>query len=161
MRNLFVLLIGLSFISLTLSENDNRRSEDLVYVDFLTTNYLRTELDIWKDIASNANLKDVIRKIHSEHLALFSNQFLTTKQIHDQLLLNEKNFFDVTIDDVNLNIRLVKENYLHDSADPESLKKEILEMAMNNSNTTLLDIIYDSVVKEDLFVYIKTVISNK
>lgn len=158
MRKLFVLFIGLSsFFSLTLSENDQQKS-DLVYVDLLTNQYLLTEQGIWNDIASNANLKDVIQKIHSEHLNLFSNSFLTSEQSYDRLSLNGKDFFGENIADVNLKIRVVKDNYLHESTDPDSLKKEILEMAMLNSNTTLIDSIYESVIREDFFGYIKMVI---
>lgn len=157
MKKLFVLLIGLSFFSRTLSENGNQKS-DLVYVDLLTNNYLLTAMDIWNDIASNTNLKDVIQKIHSEHLKLFSNSFLTSEPSYDPLLLNGKNFFDENIADVNLKIRAAKEHYLHASPDPESLKKEILDMAMQSRNTSLIDSIYDTLIREDIFGYIKMVI---
>lgn len=157
MANLVVLLIGLSLLGLTLSEHDHQRSED-VYVNYLRNDYLLTERDIWNDIASNKNLKGVIQKIHSEHSKLFSNSFLTGESLSDKRLLNGKNTIDEYMSDVKLKMRVVKENYLHDSTDPESLKKEILEMAMQNSNTTLVDRIYDSVVREDFFGFVKTVI---
>lgn len=159
MWKFFVLLVGLSVFHLTLSENSYKKS-DLVYVDLLTENYMATAKDIWNDIESNANLKDVIQKIHSEHLSLFyhvSNSFLTSEYILDRLFLNEKNLFYDKISEVNLRIDVVKENYLHDSADPESLKREIIEMAMHNSNTTLIDSIYDAVIGDDFFGYFKMV----
>lgn len=157
MGKIFVLLVGLSFVSLTLSEMDNQIS-DSVYVDFLTNNYLLTQKDIWNDIASNANLKDVTQKIHSVHLNLFSNSFLSSQQSYDPLLINGKNFFDANVAELNLKIRVAKEKYLRDSTDPAALKKEILDMATNNSNTTLINSIYDSVIREDFFGYIKMVI---
>lgn len=156
MKKLFVLLIGLSFFSQTLSENENRKS-DLVYVDFLTNHYSLTVMDIWTDIASNTNLKDVIQKIHSEHLKLFSNSFLTSEPSHDPLLLNGMNFIDEHVADVNLKVKVAKEHYLHDSADPESLKKEILDMAMHSRNTSSIDSIYEIIIREDVFGYIKMV----
>lgn len=157
MRKLFVLFIGLYFFSQTLSEIANQKS-DSIYVDFLTDNYLLTEIDIWNDISSKANLKDVIQKIHSEHLNLFWNPLFTSEQSDNRLSFNGKNFFDESVADVKSKIKVVRDNYLHDSTDPESLKKQILDMAMINSNTTLIDSIYDSVVKEDFFGYIKMVI---
>lgn len=153
-------LLGLCFVSLTLSEMDNQKSNS-VYVDFLTNNYLLTEMDIWNDIASNANLRDVTQKIHSVHLNLFSNSFVSSQQSYDPLLLNGKNFFDANVAEVNLKVKVVKENYLRDSTDPASLKKEILGMATTNSNTTLINSIYDSVIREDFFGYIKTVMNNR
>ncbi len=157
MRKFYVLTIGLFYLSKTLSENYRPRS-DSVYVDYLTNDYLLTERDIWNDIATNTNLKDLLKKISSEHLNLFSNSFITSEPFNDQLLLNGKKFVDEQMVEVNLNMRVVKENYLNGYTNPESSKKQILEMAMQNSNTTLFDRLYDSVMREDVFAYIKSVI---
>lgn len=155
-----VLVVCLSFFGLTFCEHDHQRSEE-VYVDYLRNDYLLTERDIWNDIATNnKDLTEVIQKIHSEHSKLFSNSFLTGESLSDKRLLNGKNIIDNYVADVNSKMKAVKENYLHDSTDPDSLKNEILQMAMQNSNTTLIDRLYDTVVREDFFGYVKTVINS-
>ncbi|KAG4078104.1 hypothetical protein HA402_002155 [Bradysia odoriphaga] len=156
MANLVVLLIGLSLLGHTLSEHDHQRSEE-VYVDYLRNDYLLTERDIWNDIASNKNLKEVIQKIHSEHSKLFFNSFVTSESLSDKRLLNGKNIIEEYVADVQLKMKRVKWNYLHNSTDPDYLKEDILAMAMQNSNATLVDRIYDSVVREDFFGYVKTI----
>ncbi|KAJ6649489.1 hypothetical protein Bhyg_04725 [Pseudolycoriella hygida] len=152
MRELFVMLFGLSVVSLTQCENVNPKS-DSIYIDYLTNKYLLTETEIWNDIASNVNIKDVIQKIHREHLELFNNLFLIEERSQERLLLIGKNLHDY-MTTVNTKITLVKDNYLHDSGDPESLKKEIIDMATTNRNTALLESHFE-LAKDDYFGYVK------
>lgn len=160
LKTLFAFSIGLSILMrLTSCENDHQNS-DSVYVDYLTDNYLLIEMDVWKDIASNRDVKEVINKIQNVHLNLFSDPFLISEPPTDDIFLNGKNFIDQQRAEVNLYVRTVTENYLRSPIDVDGRKKEILEMATHNSNTTLMDTMYEAVTKEDFFGYVNTVKIN-
>lgn len=157
MKALHVISIGLSILSLVLCDNYHEIS-DVVFVDYLTNDYLLTEMNIWNDISSNKHLKEVIQKVQSEHLNLFSNSFLASETTRNALFLNRKESIGELIAEVNVNMKTVKENYLRNTIDSETSRGRILEMAKHNANTTLIDRIYDSVTQEDYFGYVGTVI---